>query len=242
MFRADSGPVRGPCWQVCLALLLRASWPHRHLSLGCHRARRCGAWTVVVGASTGLSDGSLWGCQTGDVGGCVWVANIPASRRRSRPALRDRDGRAGVDRGGRRRAPLLPRLDHAAERRHRALPRIHGRTRTVRMSTPEVIYQSKSSAGCRLTHHAIMTTTAPLYRRVDPIEHLRNRMPADLAAIDAAAALLRSPHGARLRAAVMSTLPTPDLHDVVLCTTRRPPGSTAVAQGTLGGRLRRVPD
>ncbi len=101
------------------------------------------------------------------------------------------------------------------------------------MSTPEVIYQSKSSAGCRLTHHAIMTTTAPLYRRVDPIEHLRNRMPADLAAIDAAAALLRSPHGARLRAAVMSTLPTPDLHDVVLCTTRRPPGSTAVAQGTL---------
>ena len=103
----------------------------------------------------------------------------------------------------------------------------------VRVATPDVTYVTSSSAGCRIVYHAMVTTTAPLYRRIDAIEYLRSHAPSDWSAIDAAAVLLRGPNAARLRTALTSPAPTPDLRDIVLYAVQTPPGLTVAAQGTL---------
>ena len=123
----------------------------------------------------------------------------------------------------------------------------------IRVATPDITFLMKSSSGCRLTYHALATTTAPLYRRIETDDYLRSHMSADLTAIDAAMTALRGPNAARLRTAMTAAMttpmttamttamttpmtaamPAPNIHDVILYRTQTPPGFATAIQGTL---------
>jgi hypothetical protein len=70
----------------------------------------------------------------------------------------------------------------------------------VRVADVNATYASTGPSGGQVMYSALIETTDLLYRRLDPTEYLRAHAPAELAAIEAASALLSGPYGGRVAA------------------------------------------
>jgi hypothetical protein len=70
----------------------------------------------------------------------------------------------------------------------------------VRVTAINPTYGKATSAGCPVTFQARLETTEPLFRRIDTAEYLRTHAAAEMAAMDAADALLKGVNGSAVRA------------------------------------------
>ena len=103
----------------------------------------------------------------------------------------------------------------------------------VRVATLDVTNLQSGATGSRLTYHAVLETTEPLFRRLPTADYLRAHAASELASIDAANALLNGPNGARIRSALGVVPTAPDVRESVLLTTETPPGATVALTATL---------
>jgi hypothetical protein len=124
-----------------------------------------------------------------------------------------------------RRRPSTARLSDELIARFAPLP--------VRVTGLELTSWQPGAASCRLMLQAAIETTEPLFQRVDSEAYLNRQAAAEMSAIRTADALLRGPNGDRLRRAVGAPAPTPDVDDLVLLTTKTPPGTVRSYSGVL---------
>ena len=103
----------------------------------------------------------------------------------------------------------------------------------VRVTALELTFGPAGSWGCDVTFRAQLEAAEPLFRRLETADYLRVHAPADVAAIEAANALLRGPDGVRLRNAVADPAPTPAVPDLVLTAVQTPPGKTVTISGSM---------